>query len=96
MYLTFQADDISGFHTNTHIPVVIGAQMRYEVTGDPLYKVIFFICIPFTNISFKWTMKSVVEYSILFKLSLNHCSCKIVFSIIEKLKAGDDNLAFQA
>jgi len=23
----------------THIPVVIGGQMRYEVTGDPLYKV---------------------------------------------------------
>ncbi|CAI9106570.1 OLC1v1005758C1 [Oldenlandia corymbosa var. corymbosa] len=36
--LAVQADDISGFHSNTHIPVVIGAQMRYEVTGDPLYK----------------------------------------------------------
>lgn len=36
--LAIQADDIAGFHTNTHIPVVIGAQMRYEVTGDPLYK----------------------------------------------------------
>ncbi|XP_071915936.1 uncharacterized protein [Coffea arabica] len=36
--LAVKADDISGFHTNTHIPVVIGAQMRYEVTGDPLYK----------------------------------------------------------
>jgi hypothetical protein len=35
----FQADSISGFHSNTHIPVVIGAQMRYEVTGDVLYKV---------------------------------------------------------
>ncbi|KAJ0020170.1 hypothetical protein Pint_31150 [Pistacia integerrima] len=34
----FEADDISGFHANTHIPVVIGSQMRYEVTGDPLYK----------------------------------------------------------
>ncbi|XP_066385303.1 uncharacterized protein [Miscanthus floridulus] len=33
------ADSISGFHSNTHIPVVVGAQMRYEVTGDPLYKV---------------------------------------------------------
>jgi hypothetical protein len=22
-----------------HIPVVVGAQIRYEVTGDPLYKV---------------------------------------------------------
>ncbi|AQK60074.1 Putative glycosyl hydrolase of unknown function (DUF1680) [Zea mays] len=37
--LAVQADSISGFHSNTHIPVVIGAQMRYEVTGDPLYKV---------------------------------------------------------
>lgn len=36
--LAVQADSISGFHSNTHIPVVIGAQMRYEVTGDPLYK----------------------------------------------------------
>lgn len=34
-----QADSLSGFHANTHIPVVIGTQMRYEVTGDPLYKV---------------------------------------------------------
>ncbi|KAM7279054.1 hypothetical protein ACFE04_006188 [Oxalis oulophora] len=38
--LAVQADDISGFHSNTHIPIVIGAQMRYEITGDPLYKVI--------------------------------------------------------
>ncbi|VAI44966.1 unnamed protein product [Triticum turgidum subsp. durum] len=37
--LAVQADSISGFHSNTHIPVVIGAQMRYEVTGDALYKV---------------------------------------------------------
>lgn len=34
-----QADSLSGFHANTHIPVVIGGQMRYEVTGDLLYKV---------------------------------------------------------
>ncbi|XP_010279004.1 PREDICTED: uncharacterized protein LOC104613017 isoform X2 [Nelumbo nucifera] len=33
-------DSISGFHANTHIPVVIGSQMRYEVTGDPLYMAI--------------------------------------------------------
>ncbi|KAL3750299.1 hypothetical protein ACJRO7_011315 [Eucalyptus globulus] len=38
--LAVQADDIAGFHANTHIPVVVGAQMRYEVTGDPLYKTI--------------------------------------------------------
>ncbi|XP_050371523.1 uncharacterized protein LOC126789416 [Argentina anserina] len=36
--LAVQAYDIAGYHTNTHIPVVIGAQKRYEVTGDPLYK----------------------------------------------------------
>ncbi|KAK8601919.1 hypothetical protein V6N13_058411 [Hibiscus sabdariffa] len=38
--LAVQADDISGFHANTHIPIVIGAQMRYEVIDDPLYKTI--------------------------------------------------------
>ncbi|KAJ7965222.1 DUF1680 domain-containing protein [Quillaja saponaria] len=36
--LAVQADDISQYHTNTHIPIVIGTQLRYEVTGDPLYK----------------------------------------------------------
>ncbi|XP_057953469.1 uncharacterized protein LOC131147864 [Malania oleifera] len=36
--LAVKADDLSGFHANTHIPVVIGSQMRYELTGDPLYK----------------------------------------------------------
>ncbi|KAH9289961.1 hypothetical protein KI387_034078, partial [Taxus chinensis] len=36
--LAVKADSISGFHANTHIPVVIGSQMRYEVTSDPLYK----------------------------------------------------------
>ncbi|KAF7141175.1 hypothetical protein RHSIM_Rhsim06G0095700 [Rhododendron simsii] len=34
-----KADDVSDFHANTHIPIVIGSQMRYEVTGDSLYKV---------------------------------------------------------
>ncbi|XP_068642001.1 uncharacterized protein [Aristolochia californica] len=37
-YLALKVDSISGFHTNTHIPVVIGSQMRYEATGDQLYK----------------------------------------------------------
>ncbi|RDX87207.1 hypothetical protein CR513_31357, partial [Mucuna pruriens] len=32
------ANDIADFHANTHIPVVVGSQMRYEVTGDALYK----------------------------------------------------------
>ncbi|GER55078.1 phosphorylase b kinase gamma catalytic chain [Striga asiatica] len=36
--LAMKADDISDFHSNTHIPLVVGSQMRYEVTGDPLYK----------------------------------------------------------
>ncbi|KAK0606517.1 hypothetical protein LWI29_038542 [Acer saccharum] len=37
---TITADDLSGFHANTHIPIVIGSQRRYEITGDPLYKAI--------------------------------------------------------
>ncbi|KAJ3707912.1 hypothetical protein LUZ61_011617 [Rhynchospora tenuis] len=36
--LAVQADSLSNFHSNTHIPIVVGAQKRYEVTGDPLYK----------------------------------------------------------
>ncbi|CAA6672335.1 unnamed protein product [Spirodela intermedia] len=36
--LAVQSDSLSGFHANTHIPIVIGAQRRYEITGDPLYK----------------------------------------------------------
>ncbi|XXG56552.1 hypothetical protein AAC387_Pa03g3935 [Persea americana] len=36
--LAMQADSLSGFHSNTHIPVVVGTQTNYEVTGDPLYK----------------------------------------------------------
>ncbi|XP_075634422.1 uncharacterized protein LOC142606924 [Castanea sativa] len=36
--LAVEADDISGFHANTHIPIVIGSQKQYEITGDPLYK----------------------------------------------------------
>jgi hypothetical protein len=34
-----QADDFSGLHANTHLPVLVGAQKRYEVVGDQLYKV---------------------------------------------------------
>ncbi|KAL8488747.1 hypothetical protein ACS0TY_024875 [Phlomoides rotata] len=36
--LAVKADGVSGFHANTHIPIVVGSQMRYEVTGDPVYK----------------------------------------------------------
>uniref|UniRef100_J3MFT5 Alpha-L-arabinofuranosidase B arabinose-binding domain-containing protein n=1 Tax=Oryza brachyantha TaxID=4533 RepID=J3MFT5_ORYBR len=31
-------DDISGLHVNTHVPVLVGAQKRYELVGDQLYK----------------------------------------------------------
>ncbi|KAJ0623684.1 putative six-hairpin glycosidase superfamily, beta-L-arabinofuranosidase, GH127 [Helianthus annuus] len=36
--LAIKADELAGFHSNTHIPIVVGSQMRYEITGDPLYK----------------------------------------------------------
>ncbi|RZB74453.1 uncharacterized protein LOC114380264 isoform X1 [Glycine soja] len=36
--LAVQANDIADLHANTHIPIVVGSQMRYEITGDPLYK----------------------------------------------------------
>ncbi|PIA53548.1 hypothetical protein AQUCO_00900257v1 [Aquilegia coerulea] len=36
--LAVQADSLSHFHTNTHIPIVIGSLMRYELTGDPLFQ----------------------------------------------------------
>uniref|UniRef100_M8C3M0 Uncharacterized protein n=1 Tax=Aegilops tauschii TaxID=37682 RepID=M8C3M0_AEGTA len=38
---TLTGDDIAGLHVNTHIPVLIGAQKRYEVVGDHLYKDFF-------------------------------------------------------
>ncbi|GLJ40737.1 hypothetical protein SUGI_0842090 [Cryptomeria japonica] len=52
--LAMQADSLSGFHTNTHIPVVIGSQMRYEVTGDPLYKEISTFFVDIVNSSHAW------------------------------------------
>ncbi|KAK4753694.1 hypothetical protein SAY87_001798 [Trapa incisa] len=62
--LAVQADDISGFHANTHIPVVIGAQMRYEVTGDPIYKTIgaFFMDIVNSSHSYATGGTSVSEF----------------------------------
>lgn len=30
-------DELKGLHVNTHIPQVIGAARRYELTGDPYY-----------------------------------------------------------
>ncbi|XP_022740984.1 LOW QUALITY PROTEIN: uncharacterized protein LOC111292729 [Durio zibethinus] len=38
--LALQEDEISGYHGNTHIPIVIGSQVRYEITGEPLYQAI--------------------------------------------------------
>lgn len=62
--LAVQADDISGFHANTHIPVVVGSQMRYEVTGDPLYKEIatFFMDIVNSSHSYATGGTSVSEF----------------------------------
>ncbi|CAA2978127.1 uncharacterized protein LOC105163554 [Olea europaea subsp. europaea] len=62
--LAVKADDISGFHANTHIPVVIGSQMRYEVTGDPLYKEIgmFFMDIVNSSHSYATGGTSVKEF----------------------------------
>ena len=31
-------DELTGLHANTHIPEVIGAARRHEVTGDPTYR----------------------------------------------------------
>ncbi|KAJ0817469.1 putative six-hairpin glycosidase superfamily, beta-L-arabinofuranosidase, GH127 [Helianthus annuus] len=36
--LAIKVDELSGFHSNTHIPIVVGSQMRYEVTGESIYK----------------------------------------------------------
>ncbi|KAK7373631.1 hypothetical protein VNO80_07046 [Phaseolus coccineus] len=36
--LAVQANDIADMHANTHIPIVVGSQRRYEITGDSLYK----------------------------------------------------------
>lgn len=62
--LALKADDISGFHSNTHIPVVIGSQMRYEITGEPLYKEIgaFFMDIVNSSHSYVTGGTSVDEF----------------------------------
>ncbi|XP_075633960.1 uncharacterized protein LOC142606508 [Castanea sativa] len=62
--LALQADEISDFHANTHIPIVIGSQMRYEVTGDPLYKAIgmFFMDIVNSSHSYATGGTSFLEY----------------------------------
>lgn len=62
--LAVKADSLSGFHANTHIPVVVGTQMRYEVTGDPLYKEIgtFFMDIVNSSHSYATGGTSVSEF----------------------------------
>lgn len=62
--LAVEADDIAGFHANTHIPIVIGSQKRYEITGDPLYKAIgtFFMEIVNSSHSYATGGTSVSEF----------------------------------
>ncbi|CAL5211526.1 unnamed protein product [Lathyrus oleraceus] len=62
--LSVEANDIADFHANTHIPIVVGAQMRYEVTGDPLYKNIgtFFMSIVNSSHSYATGGTSVGEF----------------------------------
>ncbi|MED6169897.1 hypothetical protein PIB30_025463 [Stylosanthes scabra] len=62
--LAVKANDIANFHANTHIPVVVGSQMRYEVTGDPLYKEIgtFFMDIVNSSHSYATGGTSVNEF----------------------------------
>lgn len=38
--LAMEHDNLSAIHANTHIPEVIGAAERYELTGDPRYRTI--------------------------------------------------------
>ncbi|XP_017700826.3 uncharacterized protein LOC103717747 [Phoenix dactylifera] len=49
--LALQVDSLSGLHANTHIPILIGAQTRYEVTGDLLYRDIGTVFMDFVNSS---------------------------------------------
>lgn len=36
--LALHKDELRGLHTNTHIPIVIGAARRYELSGDPRFR----------------------------------------------------------
>ncbi|KAJ8751150.1 hypothetical protein K2173_016331 [Erythroxylum novogranatense] len=36
--LALKHEDLAGFHSNTHIPLVIGSQTKYDILGDPIYK----------------------------------------------------------
>ncbi|GAB4836420.1 hypothetical protein Ancab_001332 [Ancistrocladus abbreviatus] len=52
--LALKAEDISFFHVNTHIPIVIGIQRRYEVTGEELYKEMGTFFMDIVNASFSY------------------------------------------
>ncbi|XP_050224605.1 uncharacterized protein LOC126674230 [Mercurialis annua] len=60
--LAVQADDISGFHANTHIPIVIGSQLRYEITGDPLYREIGTFFMDIVNSSHTYATGGTSDY----------------------------------
>lgn len=62
--LAVQANDIADLHANTHIPIVVGSQMRYEITGDPLYKEIgtFFMDLVNSSHSYATGGTSVSEF----------------------------------
>ncbi|GAB2250570.1 hypothetical protein Droror1_Dr00016820 [Drosera rotundifolia] len=53
--IALQANDLVNFHANTHIAVVIGAQMRYEVTGDELFKSIGTTFLDIVNSTHTWS-----------------------------------------
>ncbi|RLM54875.1 hypothetical protein C2845_PM10G16140 [Panicum miliaceum] len=53
--LGLHKDDISGLHVNTHLPVLVGAQKRYEVVGDNLYKDISMYLFDVVNSSHTFT-----------------------------------------
>eukprot|EP00850_Spirogloea_muscicola_P007033 SM000034S12787 [mRNA] locus=s34:690847:695963:- [translate_table: standard] len=36
--LALEVDELAGYHSNTHIPIIVGVQLRYELTGDEVYK----------------------------------------------------------
>ncbi|GAY47231.1 hypothetical protein CUMW_103020 [Citrus unshiu] len=62
--LAVQADDISGFCAKTKIPIVIGSQMRYEVTGDQLQTV--------SRNLFRWTKE--MAYADYYERALTNAS----------------------
>ncbi|KOM50782.1 hypothetical protein LR48_Vigan08g160900 [Vigna angularis] len=56
------ANDIADLHANTHIPIVVGSQRRYEITGDPLHKV--------SRHLFRWTKE--VSYADYYERALTN------------------------